>query len=328
MITTELYNGQGLGNQLFSYVMVRVLALDKGYDFGIMHPEKFKGASFIKLDFGRPVIGGESPYEGAAPTTLPQGITNYYCEKSLYHKNGSDIRQYDDSLKNISDNTKIDGYFQGEDYFKHRKNEIRSWLKVDLIDLPENLCIINFRGGEYLGHKELFLKQLYWDNAVAHMRKINPKMEFRVITDDVKTAKEFFPDFEISHNLEKDYRSIQSAKYLILSNSSFALLPAWLNQNVKLVIAPKYWARHNISDGYWACGYNIVKSWMYQDRDGGLHDYDSCIDELNEYIDKNKENFVQNRPTSLNHFPYLLKNKVARFFPNKIKIFFKKIIHI
>ena len=35
MIVTELYNGQGLGNQLFSYVMTRVLALDKGYDFGI-----------------------------------------------------------------------------------------------------------------------------------------------------------------------------------------------------------------------------------------------------------------------------------------------------
>lgn len=58
MIVTELYDGQGLGNQLWSYVVTRVLALDRGFEFGIINPEKFKGSSFLSLDFGKQVLGG------------------------------------------------------------------------------------------------------------------------------------------------------------------------------------------------------------------------------------------------------------------------------
>lgn len=58
MLVTELYKGQGLGNQLACYVTTRVIALDRGFEFGVMHPERFKGADFMSLDFGGPVIGG------------------------------------------------------------------------------------------------------------------------------------------------------------------------------------------------------------------------------------------------------------------------------
>ena len=47
MIITELYDGQGLGNQLWCYVTTRVIAKKNGYDFGIQSPEKFKGIYFI-----------------------------------------------------------------------------------------------------------------------------------------------------------------------------------------------------------------------------------------------------------------------------------------
>lgn len=84
MLITELYNGQGLGNQLWSYVVTRALALDRGLDFGIMSPEKFKGESFLELDFGKKVEGGSGP-EGGPPETLPAGIMNYYAEKEVWH---------------------------------------------------------------------------------------------------------------------------------------------------------------------------------------------------------------------------------------------------
>ena len=35
MIVTEIYKGQGLGNQLWCYITTRVMAKDKGYNFGI-----------------------------------------------------------------------------------------------------------------------------------------------------------------------------------------------------------------------------------------------------------------------------------------------------
>jgi hypothetical protein len=280
MIITELYDGQGLGNQLWCYVTTRVIALDRGYGFGIMHPEKFKGGDFLTLDFGLPV----------------KGITKHYEEKSLIHpRDGSDIRTYDADLVQVADNTKIDGCLQDEQYIIHRKEEIKKWLAVkpeyECFDYAsDNICVINFRGSGYVQEKDFFLKKKYWRDAMTNMRKINPHFRFIVVTEDVKNAKKFFPELEVHHwNIAKDYIVIKNAHYLILSNSSFAQFPAWTSDNLKYCIAPKYWARHNISDGYWSLGYNIMKGFMYQDRDGILSDYDTCQKELREYMQKNKE---------------------------------------
>lgn len=327
MIVTELYNGQGLGNQLFAYVMTRVIARDHGYEFGIAHPEKFKGSSFLTLDFGQSVDSGTVPYEGGEPTTLPDGIVHYFREERLNHANGSDIRGYDEEAKNIQDNTKIDGYFQGEDYFLHRKDEIREWLKISEISLPENLCIVNFRGGEYVGGNDLFLDISYWKDAIEYMKSRVEGVQFKIVTDDIKTAKKFFPEYEVTHDMAIDYICIQYAHYLILSNSSFALLPAWLNQNAKLVVAPKYWARHNISDGYWSLSYNIVKGWLYLDTKGNISDYESCIRERDEYMNKNRDTFWVGEPAIKT---YSYKEKVTIFIgkllPQGVKIFVKNIL--
>lgn len=295
MIVTEFYKGQGLGNQLACYVTTRVIAKNKGYKFGIKNPNNFKGLDFMNLDFGETVIGGNGP-EGGPPKKLPDGIKHYYVERKITHPiTGADIRIYDPNLMNVLDNTKIDGVMQDEQYMINRKNEIRDWLRVkpeyECFDYSdENTCIINFRGGEYTRHKDFFLDESYWRNAVSKMLEINPNFRFIVITDDVKSAKKFFPNYGVFHfSIAKDYVVIKNAHYLILSNSSFAWFPAWLNTNLKYCIAPKYWGRYNISDGYWSSGYNITKGWMYLDRNGNLYDYQTCIEEFNNYKKKHSE---------------------------------------
>lgn len=299
MIVTEIYDGQGLGNQLWCYVVTRVIAKDHGYDFGIKAPEKFKGNDFLNLDFGKEVVGGTGP-EGGPPQTLPEGIKYYYNEKRISHPlNGVDIRIYDKNLVNIPDHTKIDGIMQDEQYIIHRKDEIREWLKVkkeyECYDYSrDDICVINFRGGEYVQIKNVFLPQKYWDDAIRHMRAINKNFRFVVITDDVATAKKFFPKFEVFHfDVAKDYAVIKNAHYLILSNSSFAFFPAWLNANLKYCLAPKYWSQYNTSDGFWGCGYNITKGWFYLDRAGKLCDYDKCKKEWLEYIHEHQDYFTQ-----------------------------------
>lgn len=293
MVITEIYNGQGLGNQLACYVTTRVVALDKGFDFGIMNPHKFKCLDFMNLDFGLTVIGGHSPAEGAPPTVLPDGIQYYFREKDIRHPNGSDIRIDDPGLDEILDNTKIDGVFQSENKIIHRKEEIKKWLKVredkDCYDYSkEDICVINFRGGEYAAIPQFFLPQEYWNNAVDRMLKINPNFKFIVITDDVNTAKRFFPNFDVLHfDIATDYSIIKNAHYLIVSNSSFAYFPILTSETVKYIIAPKYWGRHNISDGYWSCGYNIFRDHNYIDRDNNLFTYDECVSEFEDYKIKN-----------------------------------------
>ncbi len=316
MIITELYNGQGLGNQLWSYVVTRSLALDKGVDFGIMSPEKFKGNEFLDLDFGQKVIGGFGP-EGGPPIKLPDGILNYYVEKDTWHDiYNCDIRDFDENLLNINDNTKIEGYFQSEKLILHRKSEIKKWLTVkpnfDCYEFSdENVCILNIRGGEYKGNADLILPKQYWLNAIENMRCIKSDLEFIIITDDLSYTKSILPEYKSFHfDIGKDYSIVKNAKYLILANSSFSFFPAWTSETVKYVIAPKYWARHNISDGFWACAFNLYREWMWQDRDGNLSTYDQCEQEYLMYKIHNKLEEFGSKPNVQPQSSLILRFKI------------------
>lgn len=254
MISTPFYKGQGLGNQLANYVTLRAIALDKGYDFGIQSPENFKGASFMNLDMGLPVLNGITTVEGATPEKLPDGITQYYREEMI--GNG----YYDPKIFDIEDGTLIHGNLQGEKYFEKNKDKIDEWLKVEPMNLSDDVCVINFRGGEYKYVEDFFLPKSYWGNAINIMLERNPNMLFEVHTDDQFTAQKFFPEYPIIQNIEFNWRSVRYAKNIILSNSSFGWFPAWLNDD-SYVIAPKFWGRHN--KGFWFLEQNKTEKFNY-----------------------------------------------------------------
>ncbi len=257
MIGSIFHKGSGAGNQLFRFIASKVLAEEKGFEHGMVNPGNFKCDFFINF----PLKNGMN----VDPNF------NYWIEKEIRDSNGTDIRSYDPEINFVQDNTIIDGEFQDERYFKHRLKDIDTWLKVKPLDLPDDLCIIGFRGGEYAGFPELFLPKEYWDDAILIMRLKRPHMRFEVHTDDPVTAKQFFPDFPIvsntmeSHskhsNMGLNWRSIRYAKNLIIANSSFYILPALLNEGCEHVIAPRYWARHNT--GVWATPQNYYEKFQY-----------------------------------------------------------------
>jgi len=324
MIVTELYHGQGLGNQLWSYVATRVLGVDLGYSFGIMSAHKFKGHEFLDLDFGEKVIGGKGP-EGGPPELLPEGVHHYFREKEMwYTRFECDVRGLDQDLLKIGDNTKIEGYFQSEELIRHHRKEIKKWLKVkpefDNYEFSkDDICVLNVRGGEYKGIPYLILEKNYWINAMENMRKINPSMKF-VVVDDVPYAKSLLPELTVTHvSIGDDFSIIKNAHYLILSNSSFAFFPAWINENLKMAIAPKYWARHNVSDGYWACEFNIYDDWQWQDRKGNLFSAEQCRSEYESYKKKKK---IQNlKPKSKSYFSKIIFKVIIKFKRIKKRIF-------
>lgn len=251
MIIGKIHKGSGLGNQLHRYVMTRILALKKGYKFGFVGKENFKGASFLNLDWGEPV---SLKYHTEEPSgKLVIDSPHLLWEESKY--------EYNPNIDDNFYNTVIDGEFQDERYFKNYLSEIKEWLKLDSQELADNLCIINFRGGEYVGVPDLFLPQEYWREAMRYMAEKYPGIWFKVVTDDIATAKKFFPMVPISHDIKDDWRSIRYAKYLILSNSSFAILPALLNQYAKEIIAPKFWGGRNI--GEWRYPMNKYNRFTY-----------------------------------------------------------------
>lgn len=244
MVVGTFHVGSGIGNQLFRYIATRVIAADLGVPFGMDNPENFKGKDFMDLDMGK----------------FPQWLQHTFIEHRVNNEQGVDIRPYDERVKAIKDHTRIDGEFQDERYWKHRESEVREWLKVEPLNMHDT-CVINFRGGEYVGVPDLFLPKEYWDLAIGKMREINPAMKFEVHTDDPVTARQFFPSFPIIHDIGLNWRAVRYAHYLILSNSSFAILPALLNEDVKKTYAPMYWARRN--RGFWALPQNQYSKFSY-----------------------------------------------------------------
>lgn len=251
MIAGILHQGSGLGNQLHRIVATRVLALDKGLDFGMVYvaddpakPKGFKGFSFMNIDLGKPVWFNTQPKQ--------------WNEKKVV-ENGVDIRGYDPEFNFVEDNTVIDGEFQDERYWMHREKEVSEWLKVDKLEIPDDVCVIGFRGGEFTVFPDLFLTKDYWDEAISKMREINSQMKFEVHTDDLITAKQFFPEFKVIQDIGINWRSMRFAKYAIIANSSFYIFPRWLRNGY--TIAPRYWARRNTK--VWALSSNFYSRFTY-----------------------------------------------------------------
>lgn len=263
MVSGIFHSGSGLGNQLHRYVMTRVLAADKGYEFGMINPEGFKGAPFMQIDYGKEVpltFNMELP-SGKAYVEVDGDFT-LFEEKKIIDQDGVDIRGYDPEIHFVRDNTVIDGEFQDERYFEHRLWDINEWLKVEPLKLPNNLCVLGFRGGEFKHIPELFLPGSYWNEAMQMMRKEDPYMRFICVTDDPETAREVLPaGMEITHDIATDWRMIRNARYAIIANSSFYILPSLLNRHAKKIIAPRYWARR--STGTWALPQNYYKRFTY-----------------------------------------------------------------
>lgn len=260
MISGIFHPGSGLGNMLHRYVATRVLADDKGFEFGMINPEGFKGSSFMNLDMGNLVKCTWSVEQGGK--IVPISSMASYEEYSIRDQNGIDVRGYDPEFNFVQDNTIIDGEFQDERYFTHKLPEINKWLRVEHTPIPDNFCILGFRGGEFLSNTDLFLTREYWDTAMAMMREEDPNMKFIAVTDDPETARAFLPpEVTITHDISADWRRIRHANYLIISNSSFYILPSLLNQRAKKIIAPRGWARRNTKT--WACPSNYYKRFLY-----------------------------------------------------------------
>lgn len=296
MIGTEFLKGQGLGNQLFCYITARCIARERGCSFGTAGQEQLavnihskKGMYFMELDLGEPIEDAGEALRRGMKRYDEKEVRIYLGNSRHDMDHGCYVAGEDGALHSLPDDTLIYGNLQAEGYFAKYRDEIRQWMRV----LPaydsheftrDNLCIVNFRGGEYTDSPELYLRKKYWMDGMKNMRKRRPDMEFVIVTDDPEAARKMLPGLPVYHSdPDRDYVMIKNARYLLLSNSSFAFFPAYTSDTLEFAIAPKYWARHNVSDGYWASEQNIYSIFHYQDRKGRLFTAEECRRELEEY---------------------------------------------
>ncbi|MCL2717304.1 MAG: glycosyl transferase [Lachnospiraceae bacterium] len=320
MIGTEFLKGQGLGNQLFCYVTARAVATDKGVPFGTAGQELLnhnihnnQGMYFMDIDLGYAI----SEEEKKGFFRFEEADERLYLGTFHDLKHGCYVSGADKRMQEIEANTLIYGNMQDESYFAKYYDELKSWLLVkkeyDTFEYSkENLCIIHMRGGDYFEQAEFTLKRNYWLKGIKHMRALRPDMEFMIITDDPDSIKKILPEIPAyRHDIGTDFAIIKNAYYLLLSNSSFACLPAFLSETVKYILAPKYWGRHNVSDGYWCGEQNIYRDFHYMDRGGRIFTAGECRRELAEY---KKKSLLYRK---LNQYPgglSLMAKKVHAYF--------------
>ncbi len=317
MIGTEFLHGFGLGNQLFWYVAMRAAAEDHGYKFGICNPKALAnnmhsdtGMYFMDMDLGEEIPESDKPkYK-----VFEDHDNRLYLGNSDHDmKHGTYVSGVDPAFSKIEDNTLMYGNLQAESYFEKYRDRLKDWLKVkpeyDSHEFTrDNLCIIHLRCGDYSNSPELWLDRQYWVHGIRQMRKIRPDMEFLAVTDDVEAAHKILPEVKaVCNDIGKDYVTLKNARYLLLSNSSFAVFPAFTSDELKFAIAPKYWARHNVSDGYWASEQNIYSCFNYMDKKGRLFTPEECRAELEKYKKRSST--------------YRMLNK----HPGKVRSFFQKV---
>jgi len=290
MITTK-FTGN-LGNHLAYYVSTRAMAERLGYAWGFNPTPSYdyyngsRQMDFMEIDYGE----------------FPKNIQKEFREKDIrfnHMGDNIDIRPVDWDVFSIQDNTELFGVFQSPVYFYDRLDDIKEWLKIkqetiaetndiatsNNINLDDNTCLINFRGGEYRNYGNLIIRSEYYYKAMQCMLEETSNIKFIIITDDVQCANQFLPGIPAYHfSIAVDYTLINHSKYLILCNSSFPIFAALTNNNLKKIIAPAYWARWNISTGYWATSQNIYPGWEYLDRNGVLKNYEDSRKDCNNWL--------------------------------------------
>ena len=149
----------------------------------------------------------------------------------------------------------LDGYFNQN--WKYRElNSLFSILKLKPIllnDYKQKLCnqnvIVHIRGGDFLSIKNLNICKLNFYKKSIEYALSKGLNTFTIISEDkrygkavIKELKKCLPDLRISimksDSIKNDFNLIRSAKFAILSNSTFSWWASFLSTSKKEFLVP------------------------------------------------------------------------------------------
>lgn len=221
-----------LGNNLFQYSLVRIIAEINNYEFYIDRKAwNALAGKIFDVDLG-----------------LDYSNTNLIYEE-----------QPDECNYKINNNTMLIGFFQCEELYKPYRDKIINWLKLRPVNIESLLekynineyCYIHFRGTDF---NNIFycVKSDYYYEAMNKIKSIYNNIKFVVITDDLNEAYRIFKNVDVLNNdISIDFNLLYNSKFCIIPNSTFSWWSSWLS-NKELVVAPKYWDLRSQNNGIWS----------------------------------------------------------------------------
>jgi hypothetical protein len=263
MITFERLGGWGLGNSLFQIATTVAIAIDNNTDYSFPDDCNFRRVRYNENG----IFKKELPWVKFNEVTYNQGWGI------------GDIKYQQPPMFNH--NTKIDGFFQSEKYFKHIreeilnlfdiKDDIKDYLKEKYKDfLEQKSCTIHVRRNDYFTARELRVLDVdYYKSAIKHF---DSDTHYVIFSDDIEWCKNNF-DFlekktfiEENHDLKEMYL-MSFFKNNIIANSTYSWWGAWLGDNNKVVMpnpettwfSDIYYEEHKHNKGF---NDLICKNWI------------------------------------------------------------------
>lgn len=256
----------GLGNQMFQYALGKRLSLlwndtlkfDLSWFDNIQPGETARDMEIKEFCIDFP-MATQSELQQVAPSAVSKMLEKV---KGRFDRNY--FFRFRKSLLKQKENLFLDGYFQSYKYF----DEIRSTLVRDFslkddfgteaartlsqIQSATQSVSMHVRRGDFAASCKDWngLCSLeYYQQALAHIKKVHPEVTIFMFSDDIAWVKE---NFSFDSYMELVSRPGLSAveemllmsrcDHQIIANSTFSWWGAWLNQNVdKIVVSPSRW---------------------------------------------------------------------------------------
>ena len=275
----------GLGNQLFGLVFGLALSnktkaeliLDTSFiRFGSNNSRKLEVEQFIFLN-------KSMKYSSSKFSNLPILKNNKFGKKIIQKTIYATRRTIKESAFHNHLNNyhykHFSGYFQSWTYADYLI-QTESSFSIEIKKMENNLyffekeiilrqpIFVHLRLGDYLFHKDYFsiLPENYYLKAIEIMMDNNPSSPIWLIVENIEELKRTYPKlFKLSDKIIHQESFIKDheifylmckSKFLIASNSTFSLWPAWfvLNSGGKVIVPSEFKVNGQNSeliDGRW-----------------------------------------------------------------------------
>lgn len=267
MVIVKIWGG--LGNQLFQYSFGKYLAakLDTTVKYEVQTTNNLR--NFTQRDF---VLSSFNVTPGIA-TAAEINKMRYFSNVHLARIERKLAQQLSFLFKRhfveqnvpalpgavqLRDNCYYEGYWQSYEYLLPNELQLRQELvlKVPLSpgaermlkDLRSSVSAgVHVRRGDYVSHAHLINCSLqYYQNAMAHLKRLNAGIKFFIFSDDVDWCKQHFTGsdcvFAEGNTNYEDLWLMSRCNHQIIANSTFSWWAAWLNEHpAKTIIAPGSW---------------------------------------------------------------------------------------
>lgn len=273
MIKTIVFSG-GLGNQMFQYAFYLRLKHVYSLSLFLFDIEQTQGCHG-GYELGK-VFNVDAGNKIKAYRLLKKYLPAIVKESHAISQKHS-LEYCPDVLKERYFNTRYEGFWQSEEFFRPIEKQIRhsfqfqetlisNKTKEESLFLKNSNSVgVHVRRGDYLRHPDYYglCSKEYYIRGIDFIRKHVENPSFVLFSDDMEWAMEnikcdysHYVSWNTGADCWQDMYLMSCCRHNIIANSSFSWWGAWLNSNVgKIVIAPTPWFSYcpdyNIAPSKW-----------------------------------------------------------------------------